>query len=79
MQVHERRRLLASIETLVKHPGKADIEMMSTVLADLGALYSEYCGREVTFLAVCAKVPGNQEQLEGFKKSLTRTKQEQGG
>lgn len=73
----ERRRLLANIETLVKRPALAKVETMSEVLDDLGSLYSEYCGRKVTFLAVCAEVSGNQEQLDEFKKNLTGTKQEQ--
>lgn len=77
MQPHERRRLLANIETLVKRPAQAKVETMSEVLDDLGSLYSEYCGRKVTFLAVCADVPDNQEHLDEFKKNLTGTKQEQ--
>lgn len=82
MKAHDRhikrRRLLTNIETLVKRPAQADVKTMSDVLDDLGALYSEHCGRKVTFLAVCAEVPGNQEQLDEFKKTITGTKQEQG-
>lgn len=77
MQIHERFRLLESINILVKQPAQADAAMMAQVLDDLGSLYSEYCGRKVTFLAVCAEVPDNQEQLDEFKKNLTGTKQEQ--
>ena len=73
----ERRRLLKNINRLVRQSSKADVKTMATVLNDLGSLYSEYCGRKVTFLAVCAEVPGNQEQLDNFKTTVLGTNQEQ--